>query len=138
MTALVKSILIVEDDDAIREFIADVLRAAGFSVETLHLAERAPEVLRASRFDLVILDLGMPRGTMQGMELLARIREVEDWQNIPVIILSGYGDIVNRDVTERLGVAAILSKPLRDIDELLAIVQRTIGSGTSPSGTSPS
>lgn len=126
-----KAILIVEDDAAVRELVAQSLQTAGYSVQAVELAGRALEVLRSKRFDLVMLDLGMPRGTMDGMELLARIREVEEWSDLPVIILSGYGDIVNRDVTRRLGVAAILGKPLRDFGELLAVVQKVVGSGAT-------
>jgi CheY-like chemotaxis protein len=126
-----KAILIVEDDAAVRELVAQTLQTAGYSVQAVELAGRALEALRSKRFDLVMLDLGMPRGTMDGMELLARIREVEEWSDLPVIILSGYGDIVNRDVTRRLGVAAILGKPLRDFGELLAVVQKVVGSGAT-------
>jgi CheY-like chemotaxis protein len=126
-----KAILIVEDDAAVRELVAKTLQTAGYSVQAVELAARALDVLRSKRFDLVILDLGMPRGTMDGMELLARIREVAEWSDLPVIILSGYGDIVNRDVTRRLGVAAILGKPLRDFGELLAVVQKVVGSGAT-------
>jgi CheY-like chemotaxis protein len=126
-----KAILIVEDDAAVRELVAQSLQTAGYSVQAVELAGRALHVLRSKRFDLVMLDLGMPRGTMDGMELLARIREVEEWSDLPVIILSGYGDIVNRDVTRRLGVAAILGKPLRDFGELLAVVQKVVGSGAT-------
>ena len=128
-----KSILIVEDDAAVRELIAQVLGTAGYSVQVVELAASALDVLRSRRVDLLILDLGMPRGTMDGMELLARIRETEEWSDLPVIILSGYGDMVNRDVTERLGVTAIFSKPLRDFGELLAVVQTIVGSTATAS-----
>lgn len=126
-----KAVLIVEDDAAVRELVAQTLQTAGYSVQAVELAARALDALRSKRFDLVILDLGMPRGTMDGMELLARIREVEEWSDLPVVILSGYGDIVNRDVTRRLGVAAILGKPLQDFGELLAVVQKVVGSGAT-------
>jgi CheY-like chemotaxis protein len=128
-----KSILIVEDDAAVRELVAQVLGTAGYSVQVVELAASALDVLRSRRVDLIILDLGMPRGTMDGMELLARIREVEEWSDLPVIILSGYGDMVNRDVTQRLGVTAIFSKPLRDFGELLAVVQTIVGSAATAS-----
>ena len=128
-----KSILIVEDDAAVRELIAQVLGTAGYSVQVVELAASALDVLRSRRVDLIILDLGMPRGTMDGMELLARIRETEEWSDLPVIILSGYGDMVNRDVTQRLCVTAIFSKPLRDFGELLAVVQTIVGSAATAS-----
>jgi CheY-like chemotaxis protein len=125
-----KSILVVEDDDAIRHLIREAIRAAGFTVSSVSLADEALGVLDSNQFDLIVLDLGMPRGTMQGMELLARIREIERWKHIPVVILSGYGDLVNRDVTARLGVAAILSKPLSDVEQLINVLRRTLSPAT--------
>ena len=73
---------------------------------------------------MIVLDLGMPRGTLQGMEMLTRLRENEAWREIPVVILSAFGDVVNRDVTGRLGVAAILAKPLVEVDELTRTIRR--------------
>ena len=117
-----KSILLVEDDEALRALLAEVLETAGFSVTAIRLAEDAPEVLRVSSPDLIVLDLAMPSGTMQGTEFLAMLREVDAWKHLPVVILSGYGSVVNRDITTRLGAAAVLTKPLADI----AILSRTI------------
>jgi CheY-like chemotaxis protein len=54
------------------------------------------------------------------MELLAELREDPASHDIPVIILSAFGDVINRDVTTRLGVRTILSKPLPDIEQLFA------------------
>jgi DNA-binding response OmpR family regulator len=123
------SVLIVEDDDAARSLFEDALRMAGFSVSSLSRAEAAFDALRRAIPDVILLDLGMPRGTMQGMELLARLREVPAWREIPVVILSGFGEVVNRDVTRRLGVTAILGKPL-DTSRL----EQTIRDALPPSG----
>jgi DNA-binding response OmpR family regulator len=118
------SVLLVEDDDAVRGLFEDTLKSAGFSVRALSRASDAFEALREGTPDVIVLDLGMPRGTLQGMELLARLRDVETWRNIPVVILSAFGDVVNRDVTARLGVAAILGKPLVEVDELTRTIRR--------------
>jgi DNA-binding response OmpR family regulator len=75
---------------------------------------------------VIVLDLGMPHGSLQGMEVLARLREVDAWRNVPVVILSAFGDVVNRDVTRRLGVASVLGKPLKDVDELTRAVREVI------------
>jgi DNA-binding response OmpR family regulator len=117
-------VLLVEDDDAVRGLFEDTLKSAGFSVRALSRASDAFEALREGTPDVIVLDLGMPRGTLQGMELLARLRDVETWRNIPVVILSAFGDVVNRDVTARLGVAAILGKPLVEVDELTRTIRR--------------
>jgi two-component system catabolic regulation response regulator CreB len=118
------SVLLVEDDDAVRGLFEDTLKNAGFSVRALPLASEAFEALRAGTPDVIVLDLGMPRGTLQGMELLARIRDVDTWRDIPVVILSAFGDVVNRDVTARLGVTAILGKPLVEVEELTRTIRR--------------
>jgi DNA-binding response OmpR family regulator len=112
------SVLLVEDDDAVRHFFEDALRTAGFAVRSVPLAAETFEALRQGLPDVIVLDLGMPRGSLQGMEMLTQLREVEAWREIPVVILSAFGDVVNRDVTRRLGVTAILAKPLLEVDEL--------------------
>jgi CheY-like chemotaxis protein len=117
------SVLLVEDDDAVRGLFEDTLKSAGFTVRAVSLASDAFEVLRECTPDVIVLDLGMPRGTLQGMEMLARLRDVETWRDIPVVILSAFGDVVNRDVTERLGVTAILAKPLVAVEELTRTIR---------------
>jgi two-component system phosphate regulon response regulator PhoB len=126
MAAADKRILVVDDDEEVREVLVAVLQTAGFTVVAVGLTEDALEVLRANPPDLIVLDLVMPRGTMQGMEFLAAVREVEAWKTIPVIILSAYGDVVNRDITTRLGAAAVLSKPLADVDLLPRTVRAVL------------
>jgi two-component system catabolic regulation response regulator CreB len=118
------SILLVEDDDAVRAFFEDALRNAGFVVRSVPLAAETFEALRNGTPDVIVLDLGMPRGSLQGMEMLTQLREVDAWREIPVVILSAFGDVVNRDVTRRLGVAAILAKPLMEVGELTRTIRQ--------------
>ena len=122
-----KLILLVEDDEAPRSLFTEVLQAAGFTVTAIRLAEDASEILRASSPDLIVLDLAMPSGTMQGMEFLAMLHEVDAWKHLPVVILSAYGDLVNRDITTRLGAAAVLAKPLAEIEILPRTIRAILG-----------
>lgn len=116
-------ILIVEDEPTLREFLGDALRGAELDVVTVDLAQHALDAVNRNRPDLILLDLGMPRGTMQGMDFLVLLRESDEWKSLPVIILSAYGDLVNRDVTARLRVAAVLSKPMLDVPGLIRFVR---------------
>ena len=118
-----KSVLLVEDDDELRGLVADTLRDAGFSVRSLPLAAQTFDELRVSTPDVIVLDLGMPHGSLQGTEVLVQLREDEVGRDIPVIILSGLGDLVNRDVARRLGVKAILAKPL-SLKDLITTIRR--------------
>jgi CheY-like chemotaxis protein len=118
------SVLLVEDDDALRELFEDTLRDAGFSVQSLRLAAETFAALRVSMPDVIVLDLGMPSGSLQGTEMLAQLREDEVARDIPVIIVSGVADLVNPDIARRLGVNAILAKPLISLDDLVTAVRR--------------
>ena len=127
MTGSQKRILLVEDDEALRGLLAAVLDDAGFSVSAVRLAGDAPAALRVAPVDLLVLDLVMPSGTMQGAELLAMLRGADEWRDLPVVILSGYGDVVNRDIMARLGARAVLTKPLADVDILSSTIRRILG-----------
>ena len=116
-------VLIVEDEAVIRDVLSGALRDRGLDVVTVDMAYHALDAVRSRRPDIIVLDLGMPRGTMQGMDFLVLLREQEDCKNLPVLILSGYGDIVNRDVTTRLGVRAVLSKPIADFAILIDAIR---------------
>jgi CheY-like chemotaxis protein len=118
------SVLIVEDDAAERSLFQDALWLEGFSVRTVSRAADTFDALLEATPDVIILDLGMPHGTLQGMEMLVQLRETPAWRDIPVVILSGFGDIVNQDVTRRLGVTAVLAKPLREVDKLTRTIRQ--------------
>jgi CheY-like chemotaxis protein len=130
------SVLIVEDDDDARSLFQDSLQLAGFFVKSIARADATFDALRSGVPDVIVLDLGMPRGTLQGMEMLAQLREVEAWRDIPVVILSGFGEVVNRDVTRRLGVAAVLGKPLKSPDLLAQTIREILPSAPPAPGES--
>jgi CheY-like chemotaxis protein len=103
-------VLYVEDDDPLREVLASELRSAGLSVVEERRASSALKSLPDHRPDLVLLDIGMPHGDISGVDMLARLREDERWRDLPVVVLSGFGDVINDDVMTRLGVRAVLTK----------------------------
>jgi CheY-like chemotaxis protein len=119
-----RSVLLVEDNDALRGLVADTLRNAGFSVRSLRLAAQTFDELRVSTPDVIVLDLAMPHGSLQGTEVLAQLRDDEVGRDIPVIIVSGLGDLVNADVARRLGVKAILAKPLISLNDLITTIRQ--------------
>jgi len=80
-------ILVVEDDDNIRELIREYLIGSGFETEAVQDGRSGLERFQAGRFDLVILDILMPR--MNGLELLHEIRRSSA---VPVLMLTALGD----------------------------------------------
>jgi CheY-like chemotaxis protein len=115
-------VLYVEDDDLVRRLYADALRKAGLIVHEERFAGDALDVLTRSRPDLILLDLGMPASFMSGIEMLVRLRDVPEWTRIPVVVLSGIGDLVNPDIMARLNVSNVLSKTAIRDDELVRLI----------------
>ena len=99
-----RSLLIVDDDDAVREVVGRVFERAGARVESARDGEEAQRRLLARAFDLVVLDLEMPGRT--GLEVL------EAGENLPpVVVLSG--SLEARAAAERAGAVAFVVKPVR-------------------------
>ena len=117
-----KKILVVDDAVQITKTLTDVLGVAGYSVRTAPSGERALQIMETANFDLVITDLKMTG--MSGMELAQAV--FDRWAGVPVIILSGYGDLDNVIGALRSGVTDFIKKPF-SADEVLSVVERAIG-----------
>jgi len=111
-----RSVLVVDDDDAIREVMAEVLRDEGYDVACAGNGEEAlAELRKPSPPDLVLLDLMMP--VMSGWEVLEHIQLNPELAGIPVVVVSAMG---------APGVHEQLAKPI-DLSSLLATVGRLTG-----------
>ena len=118
-TATTPRILIVDDDRALCQLLAEYLRREDFVVDVAHDGEAALALLRnqATRPDLLILDVMMP-----GRDGLDTLRELRMQHRLPVIMLSAKGEPVDRIVGLELGADDYLSKPCLP-RELLARVR---------------
>jgi DNA-binding NtrC family response regulator len=101
------SVLVVDDDPDILEYLQDFLGAEGFEVTTLSDSSLAVERIRDEVFHLVVLDLMMPK--VSGMDLLAQIRAVDD--DIAVIILTGHPSLDTATASIQHEVSAYIHKP---------------------------
>jgi CheY-like chemotaxis protein len=98
-------VLVVEDDDDIRECLADVLAEEGYAVETAQNGREALERLQRFRPCVILLDLMMP--VMDGWELLAELRNDGDWSTLPVVAVSAANEAKAPE-----GVRQYLRKPV--------------------------
>ncbi len=108
-------VLVVDDEQDVRDFCVDALEDAGIAAEA---ARAGPEVLAAVKqreIDLVLSDLRMPG--MDGMELLRALRESASRTDL--VIMTGYGSIAGAVEAMRLGAVDYLTKPL-ELDELIS------------------
>jgi signal transduction histidine kinase/DNA-binding response OmpR family regulator len=123
-------VLLVDDDESVRETIEAALIRGGHFVESFGQAQAALDALEAGHFDLVVTDLTMP--VMNGFEVARTVKRGHP--DLPVLLLTGWA--VDRDDREarEAGVDHILAKPC-PIDELLQTVSGAIGKGVSPASS---
>jgi CheY-like chemotaxis protein len=119
-----KRVLIIEDDPAIRESLAELLQEVGYGVSEARNGAEGLRQAAEERPDLILLDLMMP--AMNGWEFRAAQREDASLVDIPVIVISAFSPSQS---AEGLGeVAAHFSKPL-DVMALLEAVRRSAALG---------
>ncbi len=116
-----KAILVVDDEENIRETLKDVLEDEGFTVFTAGNGKQALHVLDVDVVDVVLLDLWLPE--IGGMEVLKRIREM--YGTIPVIIISGHGTIDTAVKATKEGAFDFVEKPL-SIERILTVIDHAI------------
>ncbi len=104
-----KAIMVVDDSETIRKFLAFALRALGFSVVSARDGMDALEKLSQNKVDLVITDLNMPN--MDGFEFLKALREDREYSEVPIIILSSLSSDQEIEMGMRLGANSYLVKP---------------------------
>lgn len=114
-----KSILVVDDEEIMRDFLVDVLE--DFSVTTASDGDEAIELLQKHRYDLVITDLKMPR--VSGEEVVRKAIDIDP--NYKVIIISGYSTLFTVSQSIENGACAFLSKPF-SIQQLRAEITRSL------------
>jgi two-component system, OmpR family, response regulator len=114
-------LLLVEDDTMIGEAVLDVLRAEHYAVDWVRDGEMADAALRSESYDLVLLDLGLPR--RDGLEVLRSLRARR--QTMPVLVATARDAVGDRVAGLDAGADDYVVKPF-DTDELLARIRALI------------
>jgi len=119
-------VLIVEDDDALRERLARAFASRGLDVRQAPNAAEAETIARDDPPEMVVLDLRMPDGS--GLDLIPKLLQIDP--NTRIVVLTGYGSVATAIEAVRRGATHYLTKPA-DADEILAAFDR--GSSASNS-----
>lgn len=123
-------ILIAEDDALIASFVDKGLRANGFATKVVADGESAESFARSGEFDLVVLDIGLPR--QDGFTALRKLREAR--VSLPVIILSARDSVGDKVAGLEGGADDYLSKPFA-FEELLARIRLRLQAERTPDVT---
>ena len=113
-------VLIVDDDEPVRNTMNEYIQTAGYSSETVSCAEEALELMEKDNFQVVITDIILP--SMGGLELTKTIKENKD---ADVIVMTGYSDDYSYEEAINIGASDFVIKPVR-LEELLLRLKRVI------------
>lgn len=117
---------IVEDEQLLRDHLADGLRSAGYSVEVAKDGEEGWYLVQEFGLDLVVVDLGLPK--LSGIELIRRTREIKN--AVPILVLTARGNWQDKVEALEIGADDYVVKPFQ-IEEIVArinaLLRRSVG-----------
>jgi DNA-binding NtrC family response regulator len=115
------SILIIDDEKSIRKTLTEILSYEGYKIEEAADGEEGLKRFKEKNFDLVLCDIKMPK--IDGIEFLEKAREIND--EIPVIIISGHGNIETAVEAVKKGAYDYISKP-PDLNRMLITLRNAM------------
>ncbi|BCB97097.1 sigma-54-dependent Fis family transcriptional regulator [Dissulfurispira thermophila] len=116
-----KLALVVDDEEGIRESLSGILQDEGYDVVTASSGEDALSIAQEHMPDIILLDVWLPE--IDGLETLSRLKGID--ANIPVIMISGHGNIEIAVKATRLGAYDFLEKPL-SLEKIIITVKRAL------------
>jgi two-component system nitrogen regulation response regulator NtrX len=116
-----ESILIVDDESGVRSSLQAILDDEGYAVEAVESGEDCLEALEVRRYDLLLLDVWLPK--MDGLETLSRARTLDP--ELPVVVISGHGSIETAVKAVRMGAQDFVEKPL-SLEKTLLVVKNAL------------
>ena len=115
--------LVVDDNEDIRDVFCRLVERAGHVASTAYDGQDAVETLERERFDVILLDLTMPR--MTGVEVVRWLRDRPDVAPaLRIVVISAWAG-ENRAVLQELGITTVMQKPLR-IQQLTDLIAETL------------
>lgn len=124
MNEVLGRVLVVDDDEVIRQLIAVNLNLEGFEVVTAIDGQDCLDRVRETRPDVITLDVMMPR--LDGWTTARRLRAEEETRHIKVVLITARAQDEDRKRGMEAGVDAYLTKPF-DPEELIQVVRRLAG-----------
>jgi len=118
-----ESILVVDDEEVVINVMKKMLERIGYRVEVCSSSIEALKVFRQQpqQYDLVLSDLTMPN--MTGLELSAQIQKIRP--DLPILIMTGYGEEVTDSIQKQLGIYRVIGKPIT-LNELAVVIRKVL------------
>lgn len=114
-------ILVIDDEEVIRNLLSDVLTEKEFDVDTAETGEKGLEAAEKTSYDVILLDLRMPGA--DGITVMKKIREQDS--DVVIIVITGYGSMETAQQAMRLGAYDYVTKPFK-VDEVESIIRKGV------------
>jgi PAS domain S-box-containing protein len=114
-------ILVIEDEQAVRELFFDILTLANYTVKVTPDGSEGIELYKREKFDIVFTDLGMPK--MSGWEVAKAIKEIDS--STPVFLITGWGVEMSEEKLKESGIDQVVCKPIK-VETLLTLVSQVM------------
>jgi len=121
---MARHVMTVDDSKTMRDMVTYTLRGAGFQVSEAEDGQKALQMLRTTKVDLVITDLNMPK--MDGVGLIRALRADPQHRAVPILMLTTEGDPEKKAEGRSAGATGWLVKPFNP-DKLVELVHRVCG-----------
>lgn len=125
-----RKIAVVEDEESLQSVLVEWLKSEGYDAYGITTGREAIERIPALQPDLVLLDLILPE--LSGFEVIADLRKRPETAGIPIIVVSNFGEVENRQKAMALGATNFLVKAEHTLESMKKIIEETL-SGTSRS-----
>ncbi|MCB0698335.1 MAG: sigma-54-dependent Fis family transcriptional regulator [Chitinophagales bacterium] len=125
-----QTILVIDDERAIRNALKDILSLEGFTIEEAEDGAAGLEMVKNNDYDCILCDIKMPK--MDGLEVLDKVKEMKP--DIPVVMISGHGNIETAVDAVKKGAYDYISKP-PDLNRLLITIRNAMDKGSLVSET---
>ena len=116
-------ILIVDDERDIRELISDILKDEGYATRAVGNADDCMAAIEENPPGLMILDIWLKDSNMDGIDILVRVKR--ERPEIPIVIISGHGNIEIAVAAIKQGAFDFIEKPF-NIDQLMVVINRAM------------
>lgn len=122
---MAQTILVIDDEKAIRNTLKDILSFEGFEVEEAADGLEGLEMIKAKDYDCILCDVKMPK--MDGLEVLDKVKELKP--DVPFVVISGHGNISTAVDAVKKGAFDFISKP-PDLNRLLITIRNAMDKGS--------
>jgi two-component system nitrogen regulation response regulator NtrX len=123
---MTNDILIVDDEADIRELVAGILDDEGFTTRTAGDSDSASAQIATRKPDLVFLDIWLQGSKLDGLQLLEEIKR--DHASLPVVMISGHGNIETAVAAIKSGAFDFMEKPFKS-ERLILVTTRALAQG---------